>query len=87
LLLASLLHWDQFVGDQERRAGFGLDLIDGDALGVLDQGETRDGVDVEYSLHIYRQQRGLAHDKQGLKLTNSVMMSDTQFLPAVRDVR
>jgi hypothetical protein len=45
-----LLHRDEFLRHDKRRAGLGFDLLDGDALGVLDEGEARDGVDVEDGL-------------------------------------
>jgi hypothetical protein len=48
----SLLHRDQLLRHGERRASLGFNLIDGDALSVLDEGEACDGIDVEYSLRV-----------------------------------
>ena len=41
------LHRLEVLGDLERSGSLAADLLDGDALGVLDQGQTLGGADVK----------------------------------------
>lgn len=78
--IQSLLHDLKVFRHLEWCASLGLDLVNADTLGVLDQGKTLGEVDIENSLEMKKLVTFL-NSPRSSALTSSVMMRDTQALP------